>query len=141
MIRVTVDSNKLNAAQRAEDKFKLMEFYRTLNEKLAGIEAQAKIIGCDEVTITISTREPQVLLPGTKKCDQCGAVFDVKQTEERYNEQFSYYIEKGEPSYMEKYGGLRCCSCASSDTKYEIYLAEQFSDVILDELFPNEKGE
>lgn len=136
MIRVIVDSKKLNAAQCAEDKFYLVEFYRTLNERLEGIEAHAKSIGCNQVTITISTRGPQVLLPGTKKCDECGAVFDVKQTEERYNEQFSYYIEKGEPSYMEKYGGLRCCSCAYADTKYEIYLAEQFTDVVLDELFP-----
>ena len=40
----------------------------SLKKKLAGVEAQAKAIDCDEVFITIDTREPVIIPAGWRKC-------------------------------------------------------------------------
>ena len=96
MIRVEVVADKLNASEREEDKASLTALYRSLKEKLAGMEAQAKAIDCDEVFITIDTREPVIIPAGWRKCIYCGKCVRTCPTD----------AWQGDSGFVISFGGL-----------------------------------
>ena len=142
MIRVEVVADKLNASEREEDKASLTALYRSLKEKLAGMEAQAKAIGCDEGFITIDTREPVIIPAGWRKCIYCGKDFDPQAEEKEYNKTFADVIAHGKLSYMDRFHGTCCLSCAMCFTYEELERQQKYTDVVLEELFPeSQEGE